>query len=201
MDSHSVIAGPLHNQIQLDFDKGDGQLRWITHDLRPYQGHRVHIEFSPTGDQSLEIAAVVQAERAPPLPPSADLESSMTIHSIALGPSKFRSKQLAPLVQNTLEASEGWLWSHRDLVPADESKTKDIFARYAAERKKITDQIKPESRYAMAMWDGTGEDEVLMIRGNPRTPGEAVPRRMLTALGGTHPEASAGRQRPTRARQ
>lgn len=185
MDSHSVIAGPLHNQILLDFDKGDGNLRWITHDLRPYQGHRVHIEFSPTGDQGLEICAVVQAERAPPLPVSREIEGFEIGHFFALDEKKPSIQGFAHRLQLLIEGSDSWLWSHRDLVPADESKTKDIFARYAAERKKITDRIKPESRYAMAMWDGTPEDEVLMIRGNPRTPGEPVPRRMLTALGGT----------------
>jgi hypothetical protein len=182
MDSHSVIAGPLHNQIQLDFDKADGNLRWITHDLRPYQGHRVHVEFSPTGDQSLEILVVVQAERAPPLPVSNDIDGFSAPH--LFDQAKLTIQEIAERLQLVHEASDGWLWSHRDLIPADESKTKDVFTRYVAERKKLTDQIKPESRYAMAMWDGTGEDEVLMIRGNPRTPGELVPRRMLTALGG-----------------
>ena len=49
-----------------------------------------------------------------------------------------------------------WLRQHRDLVPPDESKTKDIFARYAAEHKKLTDSDQARIRaYAMAMWDGT----------------------------------------------
>jgi hypothetical protein len=185
MDSHSVIAGPLHGQIQLDFDKGDGSLRWITHDLRPYQGHRVHVEFSPQGDQPLEILQIVQGERAPPLPLPSGIERFEQAYQFAISAKETSDKSEAFRMHLILESSPDWLWSHRDLVPADESKTKDVFARYAAELKKLTDQIKPESRYAMAMWDGTSEDEVLLLRGNPNTPGKPVPRRMLTALGGT----------------
>src|SRR5689334_13828051 len=112
------------------------------------------------------------------------VEEFAQIYWFGTGEREFAKKDHAERVAFVLGSNPPWLWSHRDLVPLDESKTKDVFARYAAERKKLTDQIKPESRYAMAMWDGTPEDEVLMIRGNPRTPGEPVPRRMLTALGG-----------------
>jgi hypothetical protein len=182
MDSHSVIAGPLHGQIQLDFDKGDGNLRWITHDLRPYQGHRVHVDFSPSGDQQLEVLQVVQGERAPPLP--LEFEDFARVYAFGIDEKEPTKKDHAHRVAFVLGAYPPWLWNHRDLVPRDESKTKDVFARYATERKKITDQIKPESRYAMAMWDGSPEDEVLLLRGNPHTPGQSVPRRMLTALNG-----------------
>ena len=184
MDSHSVIAGPLHGQIQLDFDKGDGNLRWLTHDLRPYQGHRVHVEFSPTGDQPLEVLQVVQGERAPPLPLPSEIAGFETDFFLAAKGGDKSIDSLAAQYELLLGNRPAWQWSHRDLVPADESKTKDVFARYAAERKIITDQIKPESRYAMAMWDGSPEDEVLLLRGNPHTPGQSVPRRMLTALNG-----------------
>ncbi|HET6573746.1 MAG TPA: DUF1553 domain-containing protein, partial [Fimbriiglobus sp.] len=42
-----------------------------------------------------------------------------------------------------------------------------------------------ESRLAPALLDGTGVDEHVFVRGNPRTPGEVVPRRSLEALAGT----------------
>jgi hypothetical protein len=53
------------------------------------------------------------------------------------------------------------------------------------------------------MWDGTGEDDRLLIRGNVKTPGPVVPRRMLEALregeapaeplrGNGNPNAGAG---------
>jgi hypothetical protein len=181
VDSHAVIAGPLHNQILLDFDKGDSQLRWISQDLRAYPGHRAHVEFSPTGDQPLEIVMVVQAEKAPPLPVPKELRGLDVAFSLS---AETTAGGFAQQQQRLLEANTAWLWQHRELVPVDESKTRDVFARYAAERKKLTDQIKPESRYAMAMWDGTSENEVLMIRGSHRNIGPPVPRRMLEAIAG-----------------
>ncbi|MCA9269074.1 MAG: DUF1553 domain-containing protein, partial [Planctomycetales bacterium] len=48
------------------------------------------------------------------------------------------------------------------------------------------------SRLAVAMWDGSGEDEHLLIRGNPATPGDAVPRHALSALGGHAPADETG---------
>lgn len=182
VDSHSVIAGPLHNQLAIDFDKGESKLRWITQDLRAYQGHKTHVEFAPGGEQSLEVHLVLQAEQAPNL--THGIRVYWDFKRIVDEAKEPNTGALAAAYEKHLGNASAWLWSHRDLVPPDESKTKDVFARYAAERKKLTDQIKPESRYAMAMWDGTPEDEVLMIRGNHRTPGEPVPRRMLTALGG-----------------
>lgn len=41
------------------------------------------------------------------------------------------------------------------------------------------------SRLVPALWDADGVDEQVFIRGNPRAPGEVVPRRSLEALAGT----------------
>jgi len=190
VDSHCVINGPLHGQLAIDFDKGDGDLRWVSQDLRAYVGHRAHIEFAPAGEQNLEILMVVQAESAPPLP----VRVAHSDINDFLDKENYLELYLPHYLADVI--GPAWKWAHRNLVPADESKTRDVFARYAAQRKEITDQIQPESRYAMAMWDGPGEDEVLMIRGNPRNAGPAVPRRMLEALSGNDPpkiEQGSGR--------
>jgi cytochrome c553 len=179
VDSHTVIAGPLHGQIVLDFPSGDSSLRWISQDLRAYQGHRIHLEFSPAAEQPLEIVMVVQGDRQPPKPLAEALASSVTL------PTTGTLHELSEVIQAELGESDVWLWEQRELVPVDESQTREVFARYAAERKKLTDQIKPESRYAMAMWDGDSQDELLMIRGSHRNMGPPVPRRMLEALAGS----------------
>jgi hypothetical protein len=44
--------------------------------------------------------------------------------------------------------------------------------------------IKPESRHAPSIQDGNGVDERVFVRGNPRNPGAAAPRRFLEALAG-----------------
>ncbi|HVK18360.1 MAG TPA: DUF1553 domain-containing protein, partial [Fimbriiglobus sp.] len=56
-------------------------------------------------------------------------------------------------------------------------------SRLAAEHDLAT-RVVWESRLAPALLDGTGVDEHVFVRGNPRTPGEVVPRRSLEALAG-----------------
>ncbi len=55
------------------------------------------------------------------------------------------------------------------------------FRRAEAE---LAGRVPKSARLAIAMLDGSGSDEPLLIRGNPRTPGDAVPRRPLEALAG-----------------
>ena len=50
----------------------------------------------------------------------------------------------------------------------------------------------PRPDYAMAMIDGTPEDEHVFIRGSHKAPGDLVPRRFLAALGGEQQTAPAG---------
>jgi hypothetical protein len=54
----------------------------------------------------------------------------------------------------------------------------------------------PAPRLAMAMADGTAEDQTVFIRGSHKTPGAVVPRRCLEVLGGTRfapPAEGSGR--------
>jgi mono/diheme cytochrome c family protein len=46
VDSHRVNNGPLHGQLVKQF-AGPDVPTWISHDLTPYIGHRVHFEFTP----------------------------------------------------------------------------------------------------------------------------------------------------------
>jgi hypothetical protein len=50
--------------------------------------------------------------------------------------------------------------------------------------------IKTESRLAVAMQDGSPENEAVFIRGSHKAPGEVVPRHLLTALAGDKPITS-----------
>ena len=45
----------------------------------------------------------------------------------------------------------------------------------------------PDPTLALAIADGTGENQAILIRGNPRNPGVPVPRRFLEVLGGAGP--------------
>jgi len=86
-----------------------------------------------------------------------------------------------------------WIVRHPDLFSPAGGPAREQIAKaassYMAEKTKLEAQIKRDSRLAIAMWDGSAEDERLLIRGSAGTPGPRTPRRMPTALGGQGPSA------------
>jgi len=77
-----------------------------------------------------------------------------------------------------------------------------LLARFHAKRDKLAAQIRRESRLAPALWEGSSENEFLLIRGRSKTPGPIVPRRTLEALGGLeHPQPKRGSGRLELARR
>ncbi len=57
VDSHRLIAGPLHDQTVKAIGPQD---KWVELDLRRYIGHRVHLEFNPAANAQLEVSLIVQ---------------------------------------------------------------------------------------------------------------------------------------------
>jgi Protein of unknown function (DUF1553)/Protein of unknown function (DUF1549)/Planctomycete cytochrome C len=217
VDSHSVVQGPLHGQIIVDFPADrSSSFRWVRQDLSAYKGHRVHIEFSPQGEQDLQIAQVVQSVNAPPSPldPAAQAIAitldDKTENVIEVVKDRYQTA-LQTALQHCAEgklASEAnssaimsWLLTHSELVPPAPSLDHAGWNAYLSEREKIVSAIQPESRYAMAMWEGSAENETLMIRGNPRLLGATIPRRLPEALVGSESAATAGSGRLEMARQ
>jgi hypothetical protein len=151
VDEHSLIAGPLHGSLVMDFPAGSG-FRWVTHDLTPYRGQHTHVEFTPAKGSDFAVAMVVQGSAAPPVPaPDAD----------------------------AVAANQG--------LDQEDADVKRTIAEYLAARERVVKNIRPTSRLAPAIWEGTGVDEAVFVRGSPKAPGERVPRRFLEALTGTAP--------------
>lgn len=75
------------------------------------------------------------------------------------------------------------------------------FAAWREAERALAREAVFESRLAPAMQDGTGMDEPVFVRGNPRTPGATVPRRFLEALTGTKPLDTPGSGRLDLARR
>ena len=63
----------------------------------------------------------------------------------------------------------------------------DIIQAWQQEREQLASQIVHSSRVALAMMDGTGEDDRILIRGNSSKPGNVAPRHFLTAISGDSP--------------
>ena len=57
VDSHRLIAGPLHGETIKPVKAGD---RWVTLNLSRYIGHRLHLEFIPAQNAQLSIRMITQ---------------------------------------------------------------------------------------------------------------------------------------------
>ncbi|QDU93774.1 PSD1 and planctomycete cytochrome C domain-containing protein [Lignipirellula cremea] len=199
VDSHRMINGPLHGALAKEFSTGD-KLAWTSVNLGVYQGHGCHLEFSAKGDEPLEVYLVTQGADAPRPLPGVAWQEVLTEHgaspaSLAAGYAQQFADALSALAEpadvSTAQAEAGdWLQRHRPLWnAATESPAVDALR---TARQKTSGQIVVRSRLAPSMWDGDSFDEQLLIRGNSRTPGDRVPRRLLTGIAGEQPRLTQG---------
>ena len=63
---------------------------------------------------------------------------------------------------------------------------RDLIEEWSDERAKLEQRLPRKSQLALAMLDGSGEDDRVLIRGNSGNPGDSVPRRFLEAVDGEH---------------
>ena len=193
VEAHGMIAGPLHAQLVRSFKTGPS-FQWVEHDLTPYQDRRTHIEFTPLSGSDFALAMVVQSAKKPgnidpPGQAIAKLLSARTLDDLASGYQKMflevcRSRLPSGMWKTDDARLANWLLAHSDLLGIKE---KDAVALdpLLAEERRLTAQLKTTTHLAPAMWDGSGVNENVFIRGSYKTPGEVVPRRFLEALAGT----------------
>ena len=205
VDSHTMVNGPLHGSLIRETG-GDGSTapRWITHDLKPYLGHNAHLEFTPKGNEDLQVLMVAQGDRPPPLPYPFDKSVELVRHltepqtkSLAAlaeqYQQRFREAVLVlqtgatdPKTRTVIAQFEQHLVANRGLwIDAEKPDSAvPLIAEYQALRLKRLEKAPVKSHLSMAMWDGSGIDENLLIRGNSsqKTHGPAVPRRLLEAI-------------------
>jgi hypothetical protein len=202
VDSHVMNNGPLHTELLKDTGgTSDLPVRWITHDLSRYVGHRVHLEFSPKEDEDFRILKVVEGRERPAAPvnrPNRLVEkalSSQRRDSDVVACRELIRSTLKMLATNRLAsdpelqdraALANWLVSQLKSAEGEPRELADLLAAYSAGQEKISRRIRHASRLCLAMWDGTPVDESVLIRGNHKTVGPVVPRRMPEAL---QPEA------------
>ena len=211
VDSHRMINGPLHGEVVQQWKAADGP-QWISQNLSRYQGHPVHLEFTPQGDTPLAVIRVQQGQKRPSaLPPEFGIEHGWMAE---FAPSRHASledvaSRLTELLIGTATRLEqgrsetsgqqgdqpavvnrailaDWLVRHGSLLgmPAPftnwQPQTREALAAFRQQ----AGRVRKKSRLAMAMWDGQGEDDYVLIRGNSNQRGTVVPRRFLAALGG-----------------
>jgi hypothetical protein len=218
VNSHLIVGGPLHGAVLKEWKGDANNWQWIQHDLVAYAGHHAHFEFSPLGDEPLAIARVVDSNNHPavaeferPDPPNrllADLvagPSRQSIEALARGYQQLclqtaehlGAAKIAGSAQAVDEARlANWLLEHAELWSAGQDERLATIGtarqQFVAIQAHLIEQIAVESHTAMAMFEGNGQDELLLIRGNSKTPGEPVPRRLLEAIAGSDPLSAGG---------
>jgi hypothetical protein len=181
---------------------------------------RAHLEITPADDRPFRLLAVTHDNSA-----YSDTDPALPI--LVSGKPLKSPQDLAAAYQDTWKdalenfvagriaterlprqnaAIVSWLVQNRQLLLDRESAAEKAIATAAADwqsaQREIAATIKRESRIAPAMWEGDAENERLLIRGNWKNAGSAVPRRLLEALDGKqHPTPTVGSGRLELARQ
>jgi hypothetical protein len=187
IDSHRLLAGPLHNETIFENPGPNDSYRWVTHSLDRYKGKTIHIEFSPLADNDFAIAQVI--EGLPPQPRNEPAPSPVAM----LGEAKesfaawlnhpqdmtdMQRALCAAVLYELLNRPTPWLGPENP-----HTKTlAEVANRWRAAESALADSLPWTSRLAMAMRDGSGVNDSVLIRGNHLRPGHEVPRRNLEAL-------------------
>lgn len=190
IDSHSVVLGPLHNEIVLSFETPkDGAFHWVTHHLETYSNESGHIEWIPKEGESLEILCAVESAGSPPSPEprtnAIDLVELRTqfekvidkLDRRGIGQDESLSEDECRLVN--------WLLTNREWFPVHSSVDEALeraFDGFLSDGQKVTASLAGEVRLAMTMWEGTGRESHVYVRGNPHVSGALVGPRNLEAI-------------------
>jgi hypothetical protein len=179
VDGFEKIRDPIYGVLSMTVNVGD-QPRWITQDAGMWRGHRAYLEIADGATTDFNGAQTHLT----------DGHGFLAIDEIAMSDrpesaaSPERAKGEAINLQEVISV----------LRPENEALARRLSAVLAEYRSVESDLADPT--LAPAILDGTGEDARVLVRGNPRTPGEAVPRRFLAVLGGldqASPASGSGR--------
>ncbi len=189
IDSHRLIAGPLHGETIVAIPAGEKtSWEWVALDLRRYQGHRAHLEFTPSQNQPLAVQLAIEGPQ-PERPSRIDVfvprEVDAMLRTVSDALEAWRTDKPCSLDEARLRARVVMsAWSVVSRTPEFREHWKAELDHWSERRAEAKAGISKSSALAPAMLDGSGEDDRLLIRGNSSTPGEVVPRRFLEAIDG-----------------
>ncbi|AGA25599.1 DUF1553 domain-containing protein [Singulisphaera acidiphila] len=163
IDGFEKIRSPIYDGLTLGVDSN--QPRWFTLDTEMWAGHTAYIELSDGG-----TVDYTQAQSR-----YVDGSGFLAVDEIRF------SDQGAP---PALPASPA-------VDPVDLSRSDDPGLRRDLARYRQVEATIQAPTLALAIVDGTGEDDRVHIRGSTKTLGEIVPRRFLEAIAGREQPAPA----------
>lgn len=217
VDSHLLIAGPLHGSLTRQHNGHDFKAgwHWISHDVSAYLGHDAHLELVPADGDGFEIKAVVVADDLDQVQWHSEqstefaeiLSQEIADHLKAPQsdfPSIFAKTIRDELRTATRKSSLVFIAEHPGLfgLVSDEAqlRLRQRIERMADAKNALQSRAKLVSATAPSMLDGTCRDEYIFIRGNWKKKGETVPRRFLEVFD-ADPVNASGSGRLTLAEQ
>ena len=210
VDSHLMVEGPLHGQLVQTFGSTNNAPTWFTHDLTRYSGQRTHLEFGPEGNSELEILMVVEADEKPawlpgdaPWAPESPVKSPPQLaksqqQALSVACERFGKDSIAGAKDSARQAPlANWLLQHSNLITPPKKRSVDtVTEKLFAKVQELDQQVRWESKTAVAWFDGTGVDENILIRGKATRTGALAPRSLPAAFSGAariQPTNSSGR--------
>jgi len=198
VDGFQLIQNPLYGDLTQNVPR-DGKWHWIRQDVRKFPGHRAFIEFEDTDDGTLVVDEILFSNQGPPPDAPDALQLALVNDETIDLPQKladgYKAQFQAALTewsQNDLQESSREIaeinWVNWLVQSPLIEKTSWIAARpntpLNAEVGHLNELMSkiPAPAYALAITEGTPEDEHILIRGQHMKPGELVPRRYLKAF-------------------
>ncbi len=214
-----LFDGPLHKNLIQTINTGRA-FRWITTaDLSAYAGQSAHVEFTAAEGSEFAVALVVQGAKPAAFQYAPSImsygvaaETDDAVRSLAATYQRAFTDTIHRIENDQLRDSPdaqrhaklaNWMIRRQDLFTSELQRKQivDSVAPFATLQSRLAAELANPLPLAIAMWDGTGVDEYVFIRGSHKSPGERVPRRFLEALAGPSPLHSHGSGRLELAKQ
>ena len=179
VDNFQRIRDPLYGGLTLSPRSAD-RFGWQSQDVSKHVGHRAYIEILDPGDGFIAVDEILFGDEQPPDPGNSRVdqllrETVVESRASLLAHLPVWLSAMAGAVQASGDIDAIELLTSLSPTPPAES------VRGVAAKLRDLEQSLPQPRYAMALDDGTGEDDRVHTRGLTTNLGERVPRRFLEA--------------------
>jgi arylsulfatase A-like enzyme len=214
LDGLQLIQDPIYGG--LEFVPQGRHPAWHAQEVSKWIGHRAYVEIVDDGDGYIAVEQILQSAGDPPAESMDPTVAALLNDPMVLSPSAVEDHFGAALRDAAEKFSAnrsvdrfharllGWSLSRL----ASWRRSEPLVAKGVGnlqtliERRRQMEARIPLPRMAPAMADGTGENERVFIRGNPKNLGDEAPRRNLEILSGTdQPAPSRGSGRLELARR
>lgn len=198
VDSHRLVEGPLHGETIQETRSDDKQFRWFSMNLSRYIGHKMQLEFTPIENAQIEIIGAVDSAAPPPaiesLSPQLNVPAPTqspleTLDAVADSIRKGDWNAVSSTPHNT--AAINWILSvarsRSENQTGGLAEIAKLQQSWTKARIALRETLPNQSAIAIAMIDGSSEDDHVLIRGNSSAPGPVTPRRFLEAIDGPDP--------------